>query len=264
MKQSSFFRQLGMDLVRSICSIRFVVLVLIFTLLLMAGGIRDLERVINWQMSKSVIKALFLDMNQDRFKVILVLALSGIYTKSFCDDYNSHYLRCVLNRADVVYYAQSRVLINALANVLGSVLGFAVATMFYSIFMPLITDADSLYHLEYAQKHPLFYILLIGLVFGLVTAACSSIGLLVSSFQPNPFVSIALAGLIFYLAVSYLPDRSIFDFLGVVVLAPLITKSENGQLADILWCILYPVLIIYISGLIFRKKLEWRVKNGYI
>ena len=42
---------------------------------------------------------------------------------------------------------------------------------------------------------------------------CSGIGLLLSVYQANLFVAVGTCGLVFYVAVSYIPSGSIFNIL---------------------------------------------------
>ncbi len=263
MKKNAFFRQLWMDLMRSVCSVRFVVSVLFFAILLSASEVTIFLSVVNGSGHYTVLDVIFFNITMDKYKVIMVILLSCIFAKSFCEDYNSSYLRCILTRVDVTFYAQSKVVVNAITNVLGSVLGFSVSTLFLSVFTPLVSEEMSVNNKEFVVEHPVLYILLMGLVFGLVSAACSTAGLLFSAFQPNAFVSIAIAGLMFFLVVSY-ASGTIFDGLGVILLESTFTKGEDTTLLDMIWNVMYPSLVIYVCGLLFRKRLEWRVKNGNI
>ena len=261
MGKSVFMREFRADIARSVCSLRFVLMVAA-SAFLMAASEANQYRTINGRIHVSVVDVIGHVMAMDKFKVILVILMAVIYTKSFCDDYNSSYLRGILTRIDATRYAQSRVVANVAAVVLGSLLVFAAVASVLSIFLPLASE-------EFGQgspftiEHPVLYIFLMGLEFGLVTAACTAVGLMFSAFQPNAFVSIALAGMVLFLALSYIP-AGMFSALGVIQLMPVVTKGREFQAVDLAWCMLYPVLAIYACGLVFRKRLEWRVKNGCI
>lgn len=265
MKANCFFRQMGMDLKRSVCSARFLLFVMAFAILLSASDVSQLESAVRHGSGSSltVMQMIFHNLVMDKFKIIMVILLSCIYAKSFCDDYNSNFLRCILTRIDVTLYAQSRIVVNMITNVIGSVLGFSIAAIFLSAFVPLVSTEIAVNNPEIAVEYPVSYILLMGFVFGLVSAACSTAGLLFSAFQSNAFVSIAISGLLFFLIVSYITN-SIFDGLSVILLLPTFTKGEETGIVDMLWNMLYPSLVIYVCGFVFRKKLEWRMKNGSI
>lgn len=265
MRTNSFFRQMGMDLIRSVCSVRFFLFIMAFAVLLSAsdmGQFVDAARH-GKDSSLTVMSIIFHNLVMDKFKIIMVILLSCIYTKSFCDDYNSNFLRCILTRTDIVHYAQSRILVNVISNIAGSVLGFLAAAVFLSAFVPAVSDEIDVYNHQFAVEYPFCYILLMGFVFGLVSAACSTVGLLFSAFQSNAFVSIAISGLLFFLVVSYITN-SIFDVFSVILLMPTFTRGEETGIIDMLWNIMYPSFVIYVCGFAFRKKLEWRVKNGDI
>lgn len=263
MRKSSFWKEYKMDLMRSVCSLRFVLLVLAFAVFLAASDTRMLATGIDGKMLSTVMDIIDYNIAMDKFKVIMVILLACIYTKSFCDDYNSSYLRGILARIDVTRYAQSRVAANATAVVLGSLLGFAAAASVLSAFTPLISESYARIS-QFAVVHPILYLFYMGLVFGLVAAACSAVGLLFSAFQPNAFVSISLAGVVFFMAVSYMPMNSAFDIMQVILLMPSITGGTELQAVDMAWNVMYPVLLIFLFGFLFWKKLEGRVKNGSI
>ncbi|MEI3208896.1 MAG: hypothetical protein V8S84_14155 [Lachnospiraceae bacterium] len=66
------------------------------------------------------------------------------------------------------------------------------------------------------SNHPVFYPIMMALQFGVITVACSGTGLLLSVYQANLFVAVGTCGLVFYVAVSYIPSGSIFSILGLI------------------------------------------------
>ena len=262
-----FLRQFRMDMARSVFTARFAVLVLALALFLCLSDV--------WQMYlsltdfadvSSVADILYHDTTMDKYRIFMVIFMSSVYAGSFCTDYKSTYLRGILARTDAAAYARSRFLANTLTNVLGSAAGYLLVTLVLSLRVPLVTEdfARSVYNGGIALAHPLCYILILAAVFGMVAAACSSVGLMFSAFRPNRFVSIALPGMVFFLLMSYMPMNNAFDMLGVLYLLPVLTHGSEAGLPDYLWHIAYPAAIIFICGYVFRKQIERRVRNGKI
>ena len=61
-----------------------------------------------------------------------------------------------------------------------------------------------------------FYLIMMALQFGVITVACSGIGLLLSVYQANFVCGSRNMWTGIYVAVSYIPSRSIFSILGLI------------------------------------------------
>lgn len=214
-----------------------------------------------------VVEILGNALSFDKFKIVLVILLAAFYTDSFCKDDNTHYLRMILNRTNIVYYTQARFLTNTLFVTIVSVLGFilsAIILMPFFSMVPLLRTYDCYYN-DLAMNFPWMYVLLMGVQFGILVSAVSSIGLAFSVFQPNSFVSIGMTGLVFFLSASYIPESSVFDVLPIVSLAPSFIKSfDASKVVNLSWSMLYPLLVIVLCGYIFYRGLDWRVKSAKI
>lgn len=200
----------------------------------------------------------------DKFKIVMVVLLASIYANSFCTDNNSHYLLMILNRTNMIYYTQARFLVNTVGSILVCFCCFWAAAFLLMPFLPIVTKMGTYdcYYDYIANNMPCLYISLMGLQFGLLIAAFGSIGIAFSAFQSNSFVSIGVAGLAFYLSVSYIPETSVFDVLPVISLAPSFIKSfEGSKIVNLLWGIIYPTVVICISGYVFFKRMEWKIIN---
>lgn len=119
------------------------------------------------------------------------------------------------------------------------------------------------YYRELAVEYPLLYVVLTGYSLGLVTAACSSVGLLYSTYKSNSFVSIALSALVFFGAVSYIPIDSPLSVLRIVNMDGSF-GINTSQLLSFLWMNLYMLSVIGICGWLFWRRMKWKVKNGYV
>ncbi len=151
-------------------------------------------------------------MGFDVFKCVMTVVLASLYTDSFSRDDNSRYLRMVFYRTDVTTYTQCRFLANLCVVVVTSIAAFYAYTLVSLCFIPIVRGGSDpvvesfygqFYYREMVMQAPFLYVGYVGFVFGLVSAACSSFGLLYSAYKPNAFVSIGLAGLVLFIGLSY-------------------------------------------------------------
>lgn len=265
-----FLNAFKSDIIRCFHIKKIFFILLLFVAVLLGGQIQDIQTSLlyfDYGETKGVLEILGKALTFDKFKIVLVMLLAALHTNSFCKDDNTHYLRMILNRTNVVCYTQARFLTNTVFITLLSVLGFVLSAVILSPFFPIhsLVEKYDFYYDNLAANFPVLYLLLMGFQFGILVAAFSSIGLVFSSFQPNAFVSIGLTGLIFFISVSYIPASSIFDIYPVMVLdASFIKWTDGAKGINLSWNILYPTLVIVICGYIFYRRLDWRVKNGDI
>lgn len=211
-------------------------------------------------------------MGFDVFKVVVVLLLAGLYTHSFCQDEKHHYLRMVLCRCGSADYARSKFLANTLAIVSCSVIAcilFAVVVMLIGFqFVSVGREGllNGAYYRKMVSDYPVIYLLMMGLQFGMVTAACSSVGLLISSYQPDAYVSIGCSGFIFFMMLSissraYTP----FNLLRLVEMQSVLPSvNEANPWLMFLWGMLYPGIVIVLCCMKFEKRMKWRAEHGII
>jgi len=212
------------------------------------------------------VEVLGMLMAFDTFKCVFVALLAGLYTNSFCKDDNGKYIRMILNRVDVRRYTVCRFLANFLVIVLTSIGSFYLYTLVMRPWMPLLPEGGTkniLYYIEVILKHPFLYVGMMGYVFGLVAAACSSVGLVFSTYKPNSFVSIGISALVFFVAMSYIPPSTPFNVLDIVCMSSSIGRDTPWQWM-FLWSNVYMLSIIVICGVLFYRRMKWRVENGYV
>ncbi len=264
-----FLNTFKADIIRCFNLKRIIFILLAFIAVLLGGQAQYIQicSELSYEKRKGIIEILGNALLFDKFKIVLVVLLAALHTNSFCKDDNTHYLRMILNRTNIVYYTWARFLTNMAVVIILSVLGFILSAVVLFPFFPIISlfqDYDC-YYKELALNYHFLYIIFMGFQFGIVVAAFSSIGLAFSTFQPNAFVSIGIAGLVFFLSASYIPPESVFDVLPLISMAPSFIKSDDApRILNLSWSIFYPVLVIMASGYIFYRRLDWRAGNGNI
>lgn len=264
-----FTKMLKMEFIRACRPSRVLLVVILVVILLLGSDWETMSHLINGAYGKDglgSIEILTLLMSFDTFKCIFVVLMAGLYTNSFCKDDNGKYLRMILNRVDLTTYTQCRFLANLLTIWITSMCGFYLFTIVIRPWAPLLPEGGTkygLYYLEFASQYPVLYVGMIGYVFGLVAAACSSVGLLFSAYKPNSFVSIGISALVFFMAMSYIPYGTPFNVLNLVSMQSTIGMGAPRCLM-FLWTNLYMLSVIGICGFLFYRRMKWRVENGYV
>lgn len=203
----------------------------------------------------------------DAYKVVMVFLLAGIYTGSFCGDDSHHYLRMILTRTTLLRYTLARFAVHFLGIIAASVASFYLFVFLLGVIgFPVNSNYTNfpIYYETVAYNCPLLYVGMMGLQFGVIAAACCSVGLLLSSYQAEHFVCIGISGLIFFLLLSYFPEAP-FNMMNLVSMwPPVFLNSDSPQALCFAWGMLYPGAIAALSGALFYRRMKWRVCNGFI
>ncbi len=270
-----FRNVLRMELKRSCSPLKLFVAIVLITVIFIASVWDTYISVLLSDSAESrkvvgSIQILEFALGFDRFKVIIVLICSALHTMSFCSDDKSRYLRMILSRTDAECYTMCRFFANAIAILLVSIASFVLFVIVLRPLVPVVgIGGNSLeyqyYYVDLITYCPWGYVLMMGIQFGIVVAACSSIGLLVSGWQPNAFVSVAISGMVFYVSASYIPLDSIFNVLWLISMDQVLPKEWMVPwFINYAWGLLYPVIIICICMTVFYRRIKWRVVNGNI
>lgn len=275
-----FIKMINVDLKRGFSPIKLVITVILINALMYASCWEELKTFImelrvGGALSDRIgaIDLLEYQMGFDSFKVVIVILMSGLYTGSYCIDKKSRYLRAILSRAELQSYVLSRFLANTIVITAVSVLCcyiFSAGVMLLG-FPVISRNGEGGYIMEsfyrdVMLKYPYLYIAMIGMQFGMVVAALSSIGMLFSVYQPDKFVSIGLSAFLFFLAASSpLLQGNCFDVLHLIGMYG--TLSTNGSVSVIKqfgWGMLYPGGVIVVCCLLFYRRMKWRMVNGFL
>ena len=257
-----------MDMKRSVLCKKFILIVLGIVLVLVASTWDDLKIYTRWGDVPGYagpVDTLAKSFAFDKFKIIIVFLCGGLYTGSYCGDVNSRYLRSVLTRTTIHSYVCMKFLTNFISIILGMLAAIGIyAILCIEAGMPLVgTYVEGFFYGEFAIQHPVLYLVMMALQFGVVIAACSGMGLLLSVYQSNLFVSIGMCGFVFFVAVSYIPLDSIFSVFGLVGMYSTLGVNVPHKIM-FLWGMLYPITMYTFCAFFFERRLEWRKKHGLI
>ena len=259
-----------MDLKRSIFCKKFIFVVIATYLVLLASTWNEFQTSTWWGDSTGAagsVNIISTTLAFDKFKVVIVFFLGGLYTSSYCSDENSRYLRSIFTRTTLLSYTISRFVVNFIAIMMGMLIVFILYIgIGFCAGLPLVSEnIKNLYYGAFAWDHPMIYSIMMALQFGVITAACSGTGLLLSVYQPNLFVSVGMCGLVFYAATSYIPTESIFSILILLSMLPTLpTRLATPHTLMFLWGMLYPLTVYAFCAFFFARRLEWRKKHGLI
>lgn len=259
-----------MDLKRSIFCKKFIFVVIATYLVLLASTWNEFQTSTWWGDSTGAVGSVNIistTLAFDKFKVVIVFFLGGLYTGSYCSDENSRYLRSIFTRTTLLSYTISRFVVNFIAIMMGMLIVFILYIgIGFCAGLPLVSEnIKNLYYGAFAWDHPMIYSIMMALQFGVITVACSGTGLLLSVYQPNLFVSVGMCGLVFYAATSYIPTESIFSILILLSMLPTFsTRLATPHTLMFLWGMLYPLTVYAFCAFFFARRLEWRKKHGII
>lgn len=259
-----------MDLKRSIFCKKFIFVVIATYLVLLASTWNEFQTSTWWGDSTGAVGSVNIistTLAFDKFKVVIVFFLGGLYTGSYCSDENSRYLRSIFTRTTLLSYTISRFVVNFIAIMMGMLIVFILYIgIGFCAGLPLVSEnIKNLYYGAFAWDHPMIYSIMMALQFGVITGACSGTGLLLSVYQPNLFVSVGMCGLVFYAATSYIPTESIFSILILLSMLPTFpTRLATPHTLMFLWGMLYPLTVYAFCAFFFARRLEWRKKHGLI
>lgn len=261
-------RALKTDFFRSLGNKRMLAIVFALALFCFASAFESLES--SGFSTASIVCVIQFDvLVMDAFKTIMVFLLCGLYAGSFCRDDSSHYLRMLLTRQTLKQYTFSRFFVNTAAVVVVTLAGFYVFAAYLTFFVEITgdigTQMNSVFYRTIAMEHPYLYVGMMALQFGMVAAACSSIGLLFSAYQANAFVSIGIGGMSFFVAISFFAHGTpfaVFDLVSMFSTLP--GGYETPQAVMFAWGMIYPASVTGICAFLFYRRMKWRVDNGYI
>lgn len=264
-----FWKMFCMDWKRCFEWKKIIVMLTALVLFYVAGSQGEIRQALFYSLSKEwatpSITMLQFMLGFDEYKILIVFLISTIYTTSYCSDARSNYLRFILARVDITTYTQVRFLANTVAITLTVVMSFLLyALILYPVF-PIWREgmnASEIYYYAILKKSPILYLLMMGVQFGLIASACSSMGLLFSVYQNNAFVTICVSGMSLFCLLSYVPWGSPFSFLKIVSMEPVFVNQPHWF--NYTWGLFLPTLLIVGCGFLFYRRMKWRVKYGLI
>ena len=206
----------------------------------------------------SIIDNFQMNLTFDRYSSLLVIASALTCVPGFAADRKSQFLRYLVQRGSLESYAWARVIVNAFFVIAVVVAGLLIAAL--SLLPWMTVPAKSNYHTYFFQglvngRFAWIYLILLGLNFAFAIIPVCNIGMMVSVFQPNPFVAIGSTFFSYYLLFS------LTNHLPVELSYQRLAAQPLGGLGSV-WQILLSFVISILTGKGFYLALQRRYNEG--
>lgn len=186
------------------------------------------------------------------------------FAANFAEEWQSGVTIAAVARKGVKSYSLANVLCvflsSFIAVFLGLVLFAGILSVFLPVYMPSNNPVSFLYGVILKSAFPFLYIMLKSLVFALSCAAWSVMGLMLSAFLPNKYVSICAP-----FVASYIVERitmQLPDPINLYVISLSVLPWKNALLS-FFYSVLLFLLIACICGMVFGIVVKRRVENGF-
>lgn len=198
----------------------------------------------------------------DRFRILILIVLSAVYTSSYCVDINQNYLNIIMARVSLKIYAISRIVSNAIAIMTAYFLGVLLYIGLLSIWYPLMNYENTIHSRGMfmifqdlpPEDHPVLIIVALSVLLVLSVIVLSNAGFIISSLIPDPFVTVSTPAILYFLlgCLTY--------FLPEILYYPSYSNSVplffDGIWETYFLKILVNLVGILVSGMIFYYVLK--------
>lgn len=186
----------------------------------------------------------------------------------FCEDYNSGYIKSILNRVEKKQYIRETVICSSIAGGLSIFLPSLISNIFYivngkpntpenaGINYSTVFDETVYSELQFVWEGMLMVILLLLLAF-LFGAVWSNVGLCISTFIPNRYIALSapfalyfIIHLVFY-RIGFL---LVFSPVNMLMPATIFIPSMG-------YPFIYQIVLLALIVLIFNKSIEGRLND---
>lgn len=262
------WRMFRLNVIENVFSIRFFVITLLLCILFIFSQFDVVYGMEEGKfMGYSDIIGLFINvMHYDRFKPLMIILLSGIFTTEFCKEWISHFDRFILTRCSVRGYIYGKILGNVVAIYSSMAIAVTVFILFFHFYVKLdiidysILESQMNGYAPYGNVilggKPILYFVILSTIFATGVILLTLLGMVISLYFPNIFVALASPYISYYLLCSitlFLPGP--MEFIGIFM--GTVTISDYMGL-NFLYNMGILVIFIIIASVGIRKKVERR------
>lgn len=257
-----------LNVIENVFSIRFYAITLLLCILFIFSQFDVISGMAEGKfMGYSDVIGLYINvMHYDRFKPLMIILLSGIFTTEFCKEWISHFDRFILTRSSVKGYIYGKVLGNVIAIYSSMAIAVTVFILFFHFYLKLdivdysIIESQMNGYAPYGNiisgGKPILYFVIISTIFATGVIFLTLLGMVISLYFPNRFVALASPYISYYLLCSitlFFPEP--LEFLGIFM--GTITISDYMGL-NFLYNIGILIFLIIIASVGIRRKVERR------
>ena len=270
MRKKEFTLLVSVDIKRSMCSWKYLLIILLIPAV-MIGCVHDsIIDGIRYNLPReamSSLELLLMALVFDRFKPIMVVLLSLIYTSAVSDDISSAYLRFCASRCNVTSYMLAKICVNAIAITAATVIGFLLfIILLYPVMGMKNMSTPYIYGFELTSggDFPWLYAVAVGILFSSFAIMLTTFSIWISIYHPSRYVAIAIPFVLFYLLyalTTFLPLQFNMWYLssGVINLPQTIPSIVRYLYA--LAFFLIPSAVFSIAGV---KAMRRRFRDGIL
>lgn len=186
----------------------------------------------------------------------------------FCEDYNSGYIKSILNRVEKKRYMLETVICSSIAGGLAILLPSLITSIFYivngipntpenaGINYFTVFDESVYSKLQFVWGGMLMVILLLVLAF-LFGAVWSNIGLCISTFIPNRYITLAAPFALYFIT------HLVFYRIGfLLVLSPVnMLMPAAIFIPSMSYPFIYQIVLFFVIVLILKKSIKGRLSD---
>lgn len=266
-------QHLKMDFERNFCTWRFWVIVLLIPVLMIICDLEEIKTYFKYQLDYGFFCSL--DAIQeilvfDRFKTVMTVMLSAISCFAISDDLSSHYCRMVLCRMDLRQYCLSKILMNAAAVIVATILGFLLFIIVMLPIMPMVNEdimrVNAFGYMSFLAKSPFPWLAVVlwAVLFAMFIVFLTTFSMWMSVYRPSRYVAIAIPFGLFYIlyALTTMPGITAINMWyissGVDVL------NTDSFLFGYGYGILFFGILTALCGWRLYRAMVRRVNNGNI
>lgn len=193
------------EIIRTVYSGKFLLIELLIILVCILSGYEDLAYILKYSDSYSVTEYIIRIIDYDKFKMIIIILSSFIYTDSYCEDFNSNYINAVNSRLDIKSYAKCKFTVNTIVSGLAVFTPMLLFSLLLRLKVPLYSSdilledfEKSLYYIMAQNNLMWLYLILVLIIFSIAVSFLNGIGILLSAYFPNKYVAFSVPFISFY------------------------------------------------------------------
>lgn len=196
---------------------------------------------------------------------LIVLCTAFPCVASFCQDWNSQFIRPIVIRSGIGKYNRSKIGVCAIISFVTAFWGLCIYEMFLATYMPIYTNhAVDLqpWGVVGGKEIPVLYLLIRNITFALYSTVWSVGGLMITAYLPNQFVAMISPVVLSYLVGQL--EGLLPVYFSTNSLSKNMIITPGGTVGNLTYLIFYFSVLIIIFGYIFGRKVKRRIRNEIV
>lgn len=219
---------------------------------------------------KSIDIVNFLDISSNiGFFSELTISLSAIpFAMSFCEDWNSQFIKSLIVRGKIATYSISKVITCIVSSIATIFLGKGLLLIFLSFKLPIVSEQsanyrsfiDDTFGFLLVNENYIMYFLIQIFFTAIICSIFALIGLIITTYLPNKFLAITAPMIIYFTVLQIANSLRVPDYMNPRKI--MIGQFSVGQAYANVFYVLIIGIIMYLIGLyIFKKGVKRNVEG---